>query len=64
MFRKYSELGADDAGEVNGKRVLTPWTAKYVAKDILKEWKGITGDEANTFVESDKFKALFKEFDY
>ena len=64
VFRKYSELGADEAGDVNGKRVLTPWTAKYVAKDILSEWKGVSGEEANSFVESDKFKKLFKEFDY
>ena len=64
VFRQYSELGADDTGDVNGKRVITPWTSTYVAKAILKEWKGIEGEEATSFVESDKFKAMFKEFDY
>ena len=53
MFRKYSELAKDSTDEMNGKRVLTPWTAKYAAKDILKEWKGVKGDEATEFVEGE-----------
>ena len=64
VFRKYSELGADSEGDVNGKRVLTPWTAKYAAKDILKEWKGMSHEDATEFVESEDFQKIFKEFDY
>ena len=53
VFRKYSELAKDEKDEVNGKRVLTPWTAKYAAKDILREWKGLKGDELDNYVESE-----------
>ena len=64
VFAKYSELGKDANGEVNGKRIFTPWTVKYVAKDILREWKGLKGEELEDFVEGDTFKKIFNEFDY
>ena len=64
VFHKYSELAKDSSDEVNGKRVLTPWTAKYAAKDILREWKGLKGDELNDYVESEQYGKIFKEFDY
>ena len=63
-FAKYSELGTDSTGAVNGKRVFTPWTAKYLAKDILREWKGLKGEELEDYVEGETFKKIFKEFDY
>ena len=35
-----------------------------MAKDILREWKGITGPEAEAYLESDQFKKIFNDFDY
>ena len=53
VFRKWSELGLDGQGEFAGKRAFNKWTASWVAKDILKEWKGITGEEAEKYIDSD-----------
>ena len=53
VFQKYTELGEDSQGNVNGKRVLTPWTAKYAAIEILSEWKGMKSADLDEFVESD-----------
>ena len=63
-FRKYSLLGEGADAEINGKRVLTPYNSKWAARDILKEWKGLKGEELDNFIESDKYNTIFKEFDY
>ena len=41
VFRNYSVLGVDSKGEPNGKRILTDFTARLVARDVLKKWKGL-----------------------
>ena len=64
VFRKYSELGVDGQGEFAGKRAFNKWTASLVAKDILREWKGITGEEAENYIDSDSYKKIFNDFDY
>ena len=42
VFKKWTQLGVDGEGDINGKRVLTAWTAKWAAKDILGAWMGYT----------------------
>ena len=64
VFRKYSELGLDGEGEFAGKRAFNKWTASLAAKDILREWKGVTGEEAEAYIESDNYKKIFNDFDY
>ena len=64
VFRKYAVLGNDAEGEMNGKRVLNEFNAKWAAREILTEWKGLAGGELDTFINSDKFNKIFKEFDY
>ena len=42
-FRKYSTLGESSDGALNGKRVLTEFNAKWAARQIVREWKGVKG---------------------
>ena len=64
VFSKYSTLGESSDGMLNGKRVLTEYNAKWAARDIIKSWKGVKGQELDDFIDSDKFHSLFKQFDY
>ena len=64
LFRSYTTLGADGDGDANGKRVLTEFNAKFAARKILKDWKGLSSNEALDFVEGDKFHGIFAPFDY
>ena len=64
VLRKYSVLGNDSNDDINGKRVLTDFNGKWAARDILREWKGLNGEDLDNFIESDNFKKIFKEFDY
>ena len=64
LFSKYTVLGEDQAGSVNAKRVLTAFTAKFCARELLKEWRGLSGEALDAVVDSDQFDKTFKEFDY
>ena len=57
-------LGEDSKGEINGKRVMSLFTARFAARELLKEWKGMNGAELDEFIDSDEFNKIFKEFDY
>ena len=43
VFRKYTTLGTDANGDPNAKRVLTMFNAKWAAREIVRDWKGVTG---------------------
>ena len=64
LFRSYTTLGADAAGDVNGKRVLTEFNAQFAGRKLLQDWKGLSSNEALDFVEGGKFHGIFKNFDY
>ena len=64
LFRSYTTLGADSEGDANGKRVITEFNAKFAARKILADWKGLSSNEALDFVEGDKFHSIFAPFDY
>ena len=64
VFHKYSMLGNDASDEINGKRVLTEFNSKWAARDILREWKGLNGEDLDNFIDSDNYSKIFKEFDY
>ena len=57
-------LGEDKEGNANGKRVLTNYNAKWAARDILREWKGLSGADLDNYIDSEQFDKIFKEFDY
>ena len=59
VFAKYTDPEA--TGEDRG---LNLWNAKYAAKEILREWKGMSSEDLQDYVESEKFGKIFKEFDY
>ena len=64
LFKKYMVLGEDGDSDPNGRRVLTKFNAQFCAREILKDWKGLSGQEALDFVEGESFDKIFKEFDY
>ena len=64
LFRQYVTLGADAEGQANGKRVLTEFNASFAARKILKDWKGLSSNDALNFVEGEEFHKIFKTFDY
>ena len=64
LFRKWTVLGEDADGQINAKRVLTLFNARFCAKEILRQWRGLSGEALDAVVESDQFEKTFKEFDY
>ena len=44
-------LGVDAKGEPNGKRILTDFTARLVARNVLKKWKGLKGDQLEKYID-------------
>ena len=64
LFRNYTTLGADAEGDANGKRVITEFNAKFAARRILQDWKGLSSNEALDFVDGEKFHGIFSTFDY
>ena len=62
VFRQYSQLGEDKAGDANGKRVLTKFNAERAAREVCKKWKGMTSEEAIKYVD-DKLDGTWHNFD-
>ena len=44
-------MGLDRKGEPNGKRILTDFTARLVARDVLKKWKGLKGEKLENYID-------------
>ena len=40
------------------------YNAKWAAREIITEWKGVSGSDLDTFIDSAKFAEIFKEYDY
>ena len=53
LFRKYTVLGEDAQGEINAKRVLTLFNARFCARELLREWRGLSGEALDAVVDSD-----------
>ena len=43
---------------------MTNYNAKWAARDILREWKGLSGADLDNYIDSEKFDKIFKEFDF
>jgi len=43
---------------------LTLFNAKWAAREIISNWKGVKGADLDNFIDSSKFTDIFKEFDY
>ena len=63
-FSRFTTLGESSDGELNGHRVLTEFNAKWAARDILKAWKSLKGQDLDDFIDSEQFHKIFKQFDY
>jgi len=62
VFNKDSVLGTDSAGDANGKRVLTKWTAELAAREVAGKWKGLKGEDLDKFIEA-KFAGAWHNID-
>ena len=50
VFSKFDTLGVDAAGEANGRRVLSKFNGENAAREILKKWKGLQGEELDKYI--------------
>ena len=58
VFEKYSTLGLDSEGDLNGRRSLSYQNAKWAARDVVQSWKGVSTEEAEAIVDQ-KFDAAW-----
>ena len=59
MFSKYSTLGLDAQGEPNGRRALTKFNARNAAREIISDWKGLSGTALDEYLD-DRFEKQWK----
>ena len=62
VFQKFSVLGEDADGELNGRRVLTKFNALNAAREIIGKWKNMSGKELDAFIDP-RFESAWHQID-